>query len=176
MLSFTSTSMAPGISLHRIFQRFWPYAHPHRKMLALSFAFVAASPAVDAASVWIYKRLVDEVVVPHDLAPLPPLALAYLALTLLSGGISFGDRSLSAWVGQRFLLLLRTSFFRHLQACHWSSSRNAASEIFWHASPATSRQSKASCCLASSTPWRTRCASCSSSPPWCSSTGDYPWL
>ncbi|MDQ6670632.1 MAG: ABC transporter transmembrane domain-containing protein, partial [Chloroflexota bacterium] len=77
--------------------------------------FVVASPAVDTATIWLYKRLVDDVIVVHDFGPFGQIALAYLGLTLLAGVVSFGDRSLSAWVGQLFLVSLRTAFFRHLQ-------------------------------------------------------------
>ena len=98
-----------------IFRRFWPYARPHRRTLWIGLVFVAGAPAVDAATVWIYKQLIDEVIVPLDLAAFPRLAFAYVGLTLLSGIVAFGDKSLSAWVGQQFVVGLRTSFFRHLQ-------------------------------------------------------------
>lgn len=107
---------APAASLGTVFHRFWPYASPHRRILWLSLVFVAASPAVDAATIWIYKRVIDEVVVPRDFTHFGELALLYAGLTVLSGAVSFGDRSLSALVGQKFLVGLRTAFFRHLQS------------------------------------------------------------
>jgi ATP-binding cassette, subfamily B, bacterial len=106
---------APAVPMGEIVRRFWPYARGHKFALALSLVFVVANPAVDTASIWIYKLLIDQVVVPRDLDPFPRLALIYFALTLLGGAVGFGDRYLSAWVGQRFLVVLRTSFFRHLQ-------------------------------------------------------------
>jgi ATP-binding cassette, subfamily B, bacterial len=108
-------AVTPVRSLSEIFRRFWPYARPHRRTLLLSLLFVAGAPGVDAVTVWIYKQLIDEVVVPLDFAAFPRLAVAYLGLTILSGIVSFGDRSLSAWIGQQFVVGLRTSFFRHLQ-------------------------------------------------------------
>lgn len=106
---------APAVPVREIVRRFWPHARPYRASLALSFVFVVANPAVDTASIWIYKLLIDQVVVPQDLEPFPRLVLMYLGLTLLGGAVGFGDRYLSAWVGQRFLLALRTAFFRHIQ-------------------------------------------------------------
>ena len=111
----TLVDASPTRALGDVFRRFWPYARPLRGRLWLSLVFVAGAPAVDAATVWIYKQLVDDVVVPLDFGPLPRLALVYLALTLLSGVVSFGDRSLSTWIGQQFVVGLRTAFFRHLQ-------------------------------------------------------------
>ena len=74
----SDVATAPGLSLGEVFRRFWPYARPYRRGLWLSLLFVAASPAIDAATVWIYKRLVDEVIVPQDLSALPSLAAIYL--------------------------------------------------------------------------------------------------
>ena len=54
--------------------------------------------------------------VPRDFAALLPIALAYVGLTVLSGLVSFADDYLAAWVGERFLLDLRTRVFAHVQA------------------------------------------------------------
>jgi ABC-type multidrug transport system fused ATPase/permease subunit len=54
------------------------------------------------------------VLVPRDFGPFWWIALAYLGLTLLDGVVSFADDYVSTWVGERFLLDLRTRFFAHL--------------------------------------------------------------
>src|SRR5690348_12782699 len=109
-------SAAPPRSTSELFRRFWPYARPHRRTLFISLLFVAAGPALDAATVWIYKQIVDEVIIPLDFGPLARLAAVYLGLTVLSGVVGFVDRWLSAWIGQQFVVALRTAFFRHLQS------------------------------------------------------------
>ena len=106
---------APTVPVREIFRRFWPYARPYRGWLALTFVFIVAAAAIDTALVWMFKLVVDEVLVPRDFGPLMWTALAYLALTVLDGIVTFCDEYLSTWVGERFLLSLRTSFFRHLQ-------------------------------------------------------------
>jgi ATP-binding cassette, subfamily B, bacterial len=106
---------APTLPIRDVVRRFWPHARPYRWGLAVSLVFVVAAPALETATIWIYKLLVDQVVVPQAFEPLPRLALAYGGLTVLAGAVTFGDRYLSAWVGQRFLVALRTAFFRHLQ-------------------------------------------------------------
>ena len=105
---------APLVSLREAVRRFWPELRPYRGWLTLTLLFVAVGPLIGTATIWLYKRLVDEVLVPRDLGPLGPIALAYLALTLLGGVFSFGRDYLSAWVAERFLLGLRTHLFRHL--------------------------------------------------------------
>ena len=76
---------------------------------------MALGPALDTATIWLYKLLVDDVLVPRNLNVFPQIALAYIGLTILSGVVSFGDNVLSAWVSERFLLDLRARVFAHLQ-------------------------------------------------------------
>jgi ATP-binding cassette subfamily B protein len=107
---------APPVPIREIFRRFWPYARPYRKWLAFSLVFIVLGPAIDTATIWMFKVVVDEVLVPRDFDPFWWIALAYLGLTLLGGIIGFADEYLSTWVGQRFLLDLRTQLFAHLQS------------------------------------------------------------
>jgi len=106
---------APPVPIREIFRRFWPYARPYRRWLWLSLLFVALAPAIDAMQIWMFKPLIDEVLVPGNLEPLLWIAPAYLCLTLLDGFVSFLNGYLAVWIGERFLLSLRTTFFRHLQ-------------------------------------------------------------
>ena len=98
-----------------IFKRFWPYTRPYRGWLLLMLALVPIAPAIETAGVILFKRLVDQVLVPHDFSPFPKLALIYVGLTLLAGVVAFTDDYLSTLVGERFSLDLRTSLFGHLQ-------------------------------------------------------------
>ena len=106
---------APPVPLREIFRRFWPYARPYRGWFLITLVFIAVAAAIETATIWIFKLVVDEVLVPRDLGPFVWIALAYLGLSLLGGAVSFLDDYLSTWVGEKFLLALRTDFFRHLQ-------------------------------------------------------------
>ena len=106
---------APVVPPREIFRRFWPYVRPFRAWLLVAGVFVVAGPAVETATIWLFKRLVDDVLVPRDLRALVPVAALYLALTVASGVVAFLDDYLSTYVGERFLLSLRTSVFRHVQ-------------------------------------------------------------
>ncbi len=101
--------------MRQIFARFWPYARPFRGWIAVSLLFVALVPLVETATIWMFKLVVDDVLVPRDFGPFWWIALAYLGLTLLDGIASFVDDYLSTWLGERFLLGLRSDFFAHLQ-------------------------------------------------------------
>jgi ATP-binding cassette, subfamily B, bacterial len=106
---------APPVPIRDIFKRFWPYAKPYRKWLLVALVLIALVPAIDTATIWMFKLVVDEVLVPRDFGPFVWIALAYLGLTLLGGVVGFFDDYLSDWVAGRFLLDLRVRFFAHLQ-------------------------------------------------------------
>src|ERR1051326_4339918 len=105
---------APALSAWQIFRRFWPYTRGYRRWLLPLMLLVILAPAIETVTIWMYKLLVDEVLLPRDLSPFGWIALAYFGLLVLDGLVSFCDRTLSTWVAERFLLSLRTSFFRHL--------------------------------------------------------------
>src|SRR5918998_4140480 len=106
---------APAMSVREIFGRSWPYARPYRRWLPLTLLFVALGPAIEAATIWMYKVLVDEVLVPQNFGLLLWVVLAYVGLSLAEGLVSFCDEYLSEWVGGRFVVNLRTALFGHLQ-------------------------------------------------------------
>jgi ATP-binding cassette, subfamily B, bacterial len=106
---------APALPVREVFRRFWPYARPYRRLLYVTLVFVVLTPLVEAALVWMFKLVVDQVLVPRDFGPFWWIALAYLGLNLLDGLLGFADDYFSTWVGERFLLDLRTKLFAHLQ-------------------------------------------------------------
>src|ERR671926_252581 len=91
---------APPVPVREIIRRFWPYARPYRRWLWLTAIFIVVLPAIDTATIWLFKVVVDEVLVPRDFGPFVWIALAYIGLTLLAGVVSFADDYVSTWVGE----------------------------------------------------------------------------
>src|SRR5688500_10770481 len=106
---------APPVPPREIFRYFWPYARPYRRWIVVSAALIFIVPAVQAAMLYMLKVVVDEALVPEKLTPFAWIAPVLLGLTALYGVLSFLQTYVSAWVGERFLVDLRTHFFRHLQ-------------------------------------------------------------
>ena len=105
----------PGLAVLRgIFLRFWPLTKPFRGRIYLSLVLVVAAPAVSTAEIGMFKTLIDRILVPHDFRLFPLIALFYLGLTLLQGLVSFVDQYLGTWIGEKFVLNLRTQVFSHL--------------------------------------------------------------
>ncbi len=106
--------LAPTRSMREIFRRFWPDARPYRGFFILTLLFVALGPALQAVEIYLYKILVDDVLVPRDFDPFIWLAGAYIGLNVLGGIVGFFDDYMSTWVTENFLLKLRTRVFGHL--------------------------------------------------------------
>lgn len=105
---------APVVPVGEIFRRFWPHARPYRRWMPLVLFFIALVPAIEAGTIWMYKVLVDEVLVPRQFDLLVWVILAYIGLQLAEGVATFCDEYLSDWVGGSFIVSLRTEFFAHL--------------------------------------------------------------
>ena len=105
---------APTVRLRRLWQEFWPYTKPYRKRIAVGMLLLVAVPALETAEIFLFKVVIDSVLVPQELEPLIWIAALYLSLTVVGGLLSFGDDYLAAWVGERFLLDVRSRLFRHL--------------------------------------------------------------
>jgi ATP-binding cassette, subfamily B, bacterial len=115
-----SVASAPAVPVREVFRRFWPYARPYRRWLPVILLLAALGPAIDAATIWMYKVLVDEVLVPREFGLLIWVVLAYVGLTLAEGLVTFCDDYLSEWVGGRFIVGLRSALFGHLQGLSMS--------------------------------------------------------
>lgn len=106
---------APAVPIREIFRPFWPDARPYRRWIAIGLVFAVIVPAIGTVEIWMFKLVVDVVLVPGDLGPLGCIALAYVGLTFLGAVINLADGYLAAWVGERFVLDLRTRVFAHIQ-------------------------------------------------------------
>lgn len=96
-------------------RRFWPDVRPYQRQLVLALVCAAVVPGLDAVAISLYGRLIDDVLEPRNLGPLPAIAGAYVLLTLAVGVFGFGRRYASAWVAEQTLFALRLRLFAHVQ-------------------------------------------------------------
>lgn len=105
---------APELPAREVFSRFWPYARPFRGRLLVVIALGLLLPAGQAATIWLFKILIDRVLVPGDLGAFVPVAAGYAGITIAAGIVAFARSYLSRWLAQHFVLNLRTDLFAHL--------------------------------------------------------------
>jgi ATP-binding cassette, subfamily B, bacterial len=106
---------APPVPVREVFRRFWPDARPYRRWIPVALALIAVGAAIETAEIWMFKLVVDEVLVPGELEPLVWIVLLYVGFTVAGGLISFGDEYLATWMGERFLQRMRRRLFAHVQ-------------------------------------------------------------
>ena len=106
---------APAVPLRTIARRFWPFARPYRKAIAAGLVLLVIVPVFEAGEIFLFKLVVDDVLVPRDISPLVWIAAAYVGLTLIGGLFNFFDDYVATWVGERFVLDVRAAVFGHLQ-------------------------------------------------------------
>jgi ABC-type multidrug transport system fused ATPase/permease subunit len=106
---------APAVTVREVIRRFWPLARTYRKPFIAGVALAALLPAVEAAEIWIFKLIVDDVLVAESLGPLAVYVPAMVGLAVLGALLSFGDEYAATWVGERFTLALRERLLTHLQ-------------------------------------------------------------
>lgn len=105
---------APAASVREVFRRFWPDARPFWRWLWLSLVLIIVTPVVDTGAILLFKVLVDKVLSPRDFSAFPPVAAAFVGITLLVGILGFIGSYLGAWIGENFLHRMRTRVFAHL--------------------------------------------------------------
>jgi ABC-type multidrug transport system fused ATPase/permease subunit len=106
---------APAVAALEIVRRFWPLTRGYRRWIAVGLALLLIVPVIDTIEIYLFKLVVDDVLVPRELSALFPIAAAYLGLALLGALASFGDEYVATWVGERFLLDLRAKLYGHVQ-------------------------------------------------------------
>jgi ATP-binding cassette, subfamily B, bacterial len=106
---------APPVPVREIVRRFWPDARPFRRWIPLALVLIAIGALIETAEIWMFKLVVDEVLVPGELQPLVWIVALYIGFTILNGLASFGDDYLATWLAERFLQSMRWRVFSHVQ-------------------------------------------------------------
>src|SRR5918999_190351 len=88
---------------------------PYRRWIPLGLVLIAIGAVIETAEIWMFKLVVDEVLVPGELQPLVWIVAAYIGLTIFNGLVTFGDDYLATWLAERFLQRMRRRVFSHGQ-------------------------------------------------------------
>ncbi|GAA1786945.1 ABC transporter ATP-binding protein [Planosporangium flavigriseum] len=107
---------AAAVPISTILRRFWPFVRRRPVGLAAVLGISTVAPFIEAGEVWLFKIVVDDMLIPKNFGVFPRVAALYLIFLLIQGVLRFVDGVLSTWLSQRFLIDLRGHVFRHLQA------------------------------------------------------------
>jgi ATP-binding cassette subfamily B protein len=106
--------LAPPVRLRVALTRLWPFIRPFPGRLIVIALSAVIAPALATATTWLFKVVIDEVIVPGNLRAFGPVAAAFAVIAVLQGIVGFSEHYLTAWTSERFSLGLRTELFRHL--------------------------------------------------------------
>lgn len=105
---------AARVTVSQALRRVRPLLRPYRAGVVVLLAVVAALPAVEAVEIWLFQRVVDDVLVPTSLEPLVWLAALYVLLSLTSGLLGWVDEYVSTWVGANLSLTVRRTMLARI--------------------------------------------------------------
>ncbi|MFJ3217770.1 ABC transporter ATP-binding protein [Kitasatospora sp. NPDC086801] len=105
---------SPAISLRELFRRFWPWVRPDVRWLPLSAVLLVLGAFGEVVSVWMFKDLIDEVLVPRHFGEFWLLGGTMLGAAAVAALFTFAGTYSCTWIAERYLLRLRTSTLAHL--------------------------------------------------------------
>ena len=115
----------------RLMRRLVTYLNPYRAVIAGSGTLLVIASGLEVLRPYLLKVAIDSYIVPARLEGLWALALFYLAILALEGGVRYGQLLLTQWTGHRVMADVRLEIFRHLKRLPLRYfDRNPAGRIF----------------------------------------------
>ena len=98
-----------------LLRRVWGYAKPYRLKVMGLLTTIFAITGLSLIPPLLYRDLIDNAIVKGDTTRLNWLAVGMIGIPLLSAAIGFGQRYLSANIGEGLIADLRNALFNHMQ-------------------------------------------------------------
>lgn len=115
----------------RLMKRLLRYLIPYRGIVAGSAGLLVVASGLEVLRPYLLKVAIDSYIVPARLEGIWGLALVYLGIVALEGGVRYGQLLLTHWTGQRVMADVRVEIFRHLKHLPLRYfDRNPAGRIF----------------------------------------------
>jgi subfamily B ATP-binding cassette protein MsbA len=99
-----------------IYLRLLQYVRPYLSRLILGAVCIIVAAGTNLYVPWIIKSVIDEVLTAKDLMMLNTIAFGILMMYVIRGFFYYGQNYLLSYVGQRVVVDIRQSLFRHLQS------------------------------------------------------------
>jgi ATP-binding cassette, subfamily B, bacterial len=117
--AWRSQTRDPAVAQHKLApgtaRRIARFAAPYRRLIVGFLVLVVASSAMVVVTPLLFKRLIDDGVIPGDRGLIVGLSLIVAALAFLDAGLTLLQRWLSSRIGEGLIYDLRTQVFAHVQ-------------------------------------------------------------
>ncbi|MFE4393937.1 MULTISPECIES: ABC transporter ATP-binding protein [Streptomycetaceae] len=104
----------PVVPLRELMRRFWPWVRPDVRWLPVSAVLLVLGAFGEVVSVWLFKDLIDDVLVPRHFADFWLLAALMLGASVAAALFTYGGTYTSTRTAERYMLRLRTDTLAHL--------------------------------------------------------------
>ncbi|MDR1621702.1 MAG: ABC transporter ATP-binding protein/permease [Synergistaceae bacterium] len=91
------------------------YVTPYKKTFAAAIFFMIAASALNVLPPWLFKSVVDDVLISKNMTVLNLLCVGIVVIFTLKGMALFGQQYLMNWVGQRVVMDIRVVLYDHMQ-------------------------------------------------------------
>ncbi len=98
-----------------LFRRVWGYAKPYQLKVLGLLTTILAITALSLIPPLLYRDLIDNAIMNGDTSRLNRLAVGMIGIPIFTAIIGFGQRYLSATIGEGLIADLRNALFNHMQ-------------------------------------------------------------
>jgi subfamily B ATP-binding cassette protein MsbA len=91
------------------------YARPYRRAFLKGLLAMIAASALNVLPPWLFKGVVDDVLISRNLDVLNVLCLGVVAIFALKAAADYGQQYFMNWVGQRVVMDVRLALYDHMQ-------------------------------------------------------------
>ncbi|MDU4961172.1 MAG: lipid A export permease/ATP-binding protein MsbA [Sporomusaceae bacterium] len=99
-----------------IYLRLLQYVRPYIPRLLLGIVCILVTAGTNLAVPWIIKSVIDDVLTAKDIMMLNLIAGGILVMYVVRGIFFYGQNYLLSYIGQRVVVDIRQSLFKHLQS------------------------------------------------------------
>ncbi len=99
----------------KLMRRLLGYLWPYRSRVSLAVLLLVLAAGLQVVGPWLTKLALDNAIPTQDGRLLALLGIAYLGTAVLTFFLQYGQAVLTTWLGQRVMMDLRSSIFRHMQ-------------------------------------------------------------
>ena len=102
-------------TVHNVVSRLAGYTAPYFRTFMAAVFFMVAASALNVLPPWLFKSVVDDVLILRNMDVLNLLCVGIVVIFTLKGVALYGQQYLMNWVGQRVVMDIRIALYDHMQ-------------------------------------------------------------
>lgn len=104
----------------KLYKRILGYSRPYFGLIALGIILASVISAMNGATAWLVKPVLDDIFLAKDMTMLKLLPLAVVFVYLVKGAAGYGQACIMKAVGQKIITTLRYELYEHINSMSMS--------------------------------------------------------